>query len=354
VSGTPVSTAAASAAEVAVGPIRPGESYWRLVWRQYRRRRLNRIALVLMAGVIGLATFADLLASDKPIYLDMDGETYLLPALFEPAELRIYNNQLIDERLGPGDFAIFPMVPWGYNSHDLDAVLDGPSEQHWLGTDPSGRDVLSRVIHGSRVSLAVGFLAVLILTSIGVLLGSLAGYYGGWIDGLVNRVVEIVMCIPPILLIATMIGVIAPSGWDAVVAMMVVIGLVRWTTVARLIRAEILRIKNLEYIAAAHAIGLMDLRIIIRHVLPNAISPVLVAATFAMANAVLIEGALSFLGFGIPDDMASWGGLLNGVRTNYDAWWLAVFPGFAIFLTVTVYNLAGEGLRDAIDPRLKT
>lgn len=334
--------------------LRHGESYWSYVRRQFWKYKINRVALVVVLFVALIALFADFLASDKPIYVELDGESYILPNLFEPAELRIYDNQTLEEALGPDDFAIFPMVPYGYNTHDLGAVLSAPSDAHWLGTDQSGRDVLSRVIHGARVSLAVGVLAVAALTIIGVFLGSLAGYYGGVVDWLVSRLVEILQSMPTILILATMIAVIAPSGWGAVVAMMLVIGVVRWTTVARLIRAEILRVKSLDYIEAARALGIRNARIIAKHVAPNAISPVLVAAPFAMANAVLLEGILSFLGFGIPPDMASWGGLLNGVRGNYEAWWLAIFPGFAIFLLVTVTNLAGEGLRDAIDPRLKT
>lgn len=306
-----------------------------------------------MAAIVVVALAADFLASDKPIMVHFDGDLYLFPNLIDTPELQIYDNQSLQEAMDEDDWAALPLVPWGYNTHDLDNVLQSPSETHWLGTDPSGRDVLSRIIHGSRVSLAVGFLAVAVLVVIGVLIGGLAGYYGGWVDTLLMRLVEMLLPIPTILLIATMLAILAPSGWWAVVAMMLVIGLVRWTTPARLIRAEILRIKALDYVEAARALGLGNTHILVRHVLPNAISPVLVTAPFAMATAVLIEGTLTFLGFGIPDDMASWGGLLNGVRSNTSAWWLAVFPGFAIFVTVTVYNLAGEGLRDAIDPRLK-
>lgn len=334
--------------------IERSESYAHLVWRQFKKRKMNVVALVVLIAIILVAAFADFLASDKPIYVEVDGDSYWFPNQFDEPDLRIYNNQLLEEHMGPDDFAVFPMVPWGYNSHDLENVLAKPSDAHWLGTDPSGRDVLSRVIHGTRISLIVGLVAVIILTVIGVFLGSLAGYYGGWIDGAINRVIEIIVSIPTILLIPTIMAVIFASGWTVVFAMMTVIGLVRWTTVARLVRAEILRIKNLEYVSAARALGVSTFWIIVRHMLPNAFAPVLVAIPFAMASAILLESALSFLGFGIPDDLASWGGALNGVRTNYEAWWLAVFPGFAIFLTVTAYNLAGEGLRDAIDPRLKT
>lgn len=328
-------------------------SYRALVWSQFKKARLNRLALWVILALVALALCADLLASDKPLLAYFEGELYVLPNLFDPAQLRIYDNDLLLRSMGPDDWALLPLVPYGYNSHDFASVLTAPSAEHWLGTDPSGRDVLARVIHGARVSLAVGIMAVSVLVAIGVAFGSIAAYYGGILDSLLMRILEVVHSVPTLLLLVAMLAVIAPQGWGAVVAMMLVIGLVRWTDVARLIRGEILRVKTLDFVQASRSQGASDLRIIVRHILPNAISPVLVSATFSMASAILLESALSFLGFGIPDDMASWGGLLNGARTSLDAWWLAIFPGFAIFLTVTVYNIAGEGLRDAIDPRLK-
>lgn len=340
----------------AVAQKRPGqasEAYWSIVRRQFWRRRLNRVSVYVIGALFAVAACADFIASDKPILLRLDGQTHVLPNLTDSASLRAWDNRRLLAEMGPDDWAVFPPVPWGYNSHDLESVLGPPSARHWLGTDPSGRDVMSRVVHGARVSLAVGVLAVTLLVTLGVLLGGVSGYFGGLLDVLLMRVVEVIHSVPTLLLLVTMLAVIAPSGWGAVVAMMAVIGLVRWTDVARLIRAEILRVKAMEYVQACRALGLSHARILLRHVIPNALSPVLVTATFAMASAILIEGALSFLGFGIPSDMASWGGLLNEVRSHTDAWWLAVFPGFAIFLTVTVYNLAGEGLRDAIDPHLK-
>lgn len=343
------STTVGSAAQRA----RASEAYWDVVRRQFWRRRVNRLSLYAILGLFFVAFAADFVASDKPILLRLDGHLYVFPNVTNPPALRVYDNHVLLERMGPNDWAVFPPVPWGYNNHDLDAVLAAPGARHWFGTDPSGRDVFARVLHGSRVSLAVGVLAVIMLVAVGVLVGGLSGYAGGVIDLLLMRVVEILNSVPTLLLLVTMLAVIAPSGWGAVLAMMVVIGLVRWTDVARLIRAEILKVKTTEYVEACRALGLSHPRILFRHVIPNAISPVLVSATFAMASAILIEGALSFLGFGIPADMASWGGLLNEVRSHMDAWWLAVFPGFAIFFTVTIYNLAGEGLRDAIDPRLK-
>lgn len=308
-------------------------------------------ALVVLLLLLVVAALADMLASSQPLVLYLHGKVHLFPNLVHPPELRIYDNQLLIERLGAKDWALLPIVPWGYNTHDLQHVLAAPDANHWLGTDSSGRDVLARMIHGTRVSLIVGFLSVAVLLIVGTTLGTLAGFYGGIIDTLLMRTLEVVHSIPAVLLLVTLLSVIAPQGYWAVVAMTLVIGLVWWTDVARLVRGEILRVKQLEFVHAAIAQGARPGRIIFRHLLPNATSPVLVSATFALAGAILVEGALSFLGFGIPDDMASWGGLLNEVRGNLEAWWLALFPGVAIFTTVTGFNLLGEGLRDSLDPR---
>lgn len=331
-----------------------GEGFWAVARRQFMRRRLNRGALVVISILFMVGILADFVASDRPIILSLRGELFVFPNVSDPPELRRYNNRILLEEMGEDDWAVFPPVPFGYNAHDLNAVLSSPGGDHPLGTDSEGRDVLSRLLHGTRVSLAVGVLAVSVLLLIGVTLGSVAGYFGGLFDTILMRVLEIFHALPTILILVTLLSVLMPSGYWSVLSMMWVIGIVGWTDVARLVRGEILRIKTLEYVQAARALGFSHARIITRHVLPNAISPVLVSATFAMAAAILIESALSFLGFGIPPDMASWGALLDDGRRHTDAWWLAVFPGAAIFITVTVYNLAGEGLRDAIDPRLKS
>ncbi|MDD9944417.1 MAG: ABC transporter permease [Myxococcales bacterium] len=329
------------------------ESYWAIVRRQFWKRRLNRAACAVIALLFAVGLLADFVASDLPILLSLEGETYVFPNLLRPPELRRWDNTLLLEEMGENDWAVMPPVPWGYNSHDLSSVLSPPGPGHVLGTDSEGRDVLSRVVHGTRVSLAVGVLSVVVVVLIGVVLGSVAAYFGGAFDLLLMRLVEVVHALPTILLLVTILSVVMLSGWASVVGMMLVIGLVGWTGVARLTRGEILKVKTMEYVEAARALGYSHLRIVARHILPNSISPVLVSATFAMAAAILIESALSFLGFGISPDMASWGGLLSDGRKHADAWWLAVFPGAAIFVTVTVYNMAGEGLRDAIDPRLK-
>ena len=332
----------------------PGASYSHLVARHFWKSHLNRLATGAVFALCLLGLAADFLASDKPIYLSMDGESHWFPNLFDSPSLRMLDNHRLTDRLEGEDWAALPLVPYGYNTHDFDAVLAAPSEAHWLGTDASGRDVLARVIHGTRVSLSVGFLCVLALTAIGVVLGATGGFFGGASDFVVNRLIETIVAIPPLLVIIVLFNVWLPQRWEAVLAMSVVIAIIGWTGVARLIRGEILKIRVLEYVDSARVLGLSPLRIVVRHVIPNAISPVLVAATFATANAILVESSLSFLGFGIPDDMASWGSVLQGVRSHHEAWWLGVFPGFAVFVTVTAFNLAGEGLRDAIDPRLKT
>ncbi|UCD85647.1 MAG: ABC transporter permease [Deltaproteobacteria bacterium] len=251
-------------------------------------------------------------------------------------------------------FLIALFAPWlsPYDSGKIDVtrILEPPSREHPLGTDELGRDVLSRMIWGSRISLAVGFVAVGILSIIGVLLGSLAGYYGGWIDSVIMRFVDIMLCFPTYFLILAVIAFVSPSIW----AIMIVIGVFGWMGVARLIRAEILSLKEREFILAARSQGARDLRIIFRHILPNALSPVLVSAILGVAAAILTESALSFLGIGVQPPTPSWGNMLTAGKDNIDiAWWLSLYPGLAILITVLGYNLLGEGIRDALDPRLR-
>jgi len=325
--------------------------------RSLRRRVLRagraRWALGVLSALLVTALGADLLASDLPLALRLDGELHVLPCLTRPAALRAFDNQRIAARLTTEDWALMPLSPWGQNTHDLGAMLSAPSAQHPLGTDRSGRDVLARVVHGTRISLSVGLASVLILSGIGLLVGMCAGYFGGLVDQLLMRLADCLHAVPTMLLLVTVLGVLRPTGAGAVLAMLCVIGAVRWTDLSRLVRAEVLRVRHSAYVEAARGLGLSSRQILLRHVLPNVLSPVLVAASFSMAGAVVLEGALSFLGFGVPDDVASWGSLLNEVREHTHAWWLAVFPGAAMFLSVSAYNLLGEALRDAIDPRLQ-
>jgi len=267
------------------------------------------------------------------------------------------------------DWAIWPLVPYGLDEINLDAkyVKPGSSstgdiqrratgslkpwqQPHWLGTDGIGRDITSRMIWGGRVSMAVGIVAVSIYVTIGIIVGSLAGYFRGIADLLISRIIEVVICFPSFFLILTIIAFVGPSIFN----IMLVIGLTAWTGVARLVRGEFLRLGQQEFVLAGRALGYSPPRIIFRHVLPNALAPVLVSATFGIAGAILTESALSFLGFGVTVPWPSWGSILSSGRDAISrAPWLIYFPGIAIFLTITAYNLVGEALRDASDPRLR-
>ncbi len=240
------------------------------------------------------------------------------------------------------------LAPYDPSAIDIKQILVGPCRAHLLGTDDLGRDVLTRMLWGGRVSLEVGFVAVGIATLCGVVLGSLAGYYGGWVDSLIMRAVDVMLSIPTIFLVLAVIAVLAPS----IVNIMIVIGLTSWMEPARLIRAEFISLKERDFVIAARALGAGDVRIILRHVLPNGLSPIFVSATLGVGGAILIESALSFLGLGVQPPTPSWGSLLAAGKDNISiAWWLSAFPGLAILITVLGYNLLGEGIRDALDPR---
>ena len=240
--------------------------------------------------------------------------------------------------------------PYDPGRIQIKRVLEEPSAQHLFGTDSLGRDVLSRMIYGSRISLLVGFVAVGIATLIGIFLGSLAGYYGRWVDNLIMRFVDIMLCFPTFFLILAVIAFLEPSIWN----IMIVIGVTGWMGVARLVRAEFLSLRERDFAVAEKALGAKDFRIIFRHILPNALAPVLVSATLGVAGAILTESALSFLGIGVQPPTPSWGNILTAGKDNIEiAWWLSLYPGMAILITVLGYNLLGEGIRDSIDPRLK-
>jgi peptide/nickel transport system permease protein len=248
--------------------------------------------------------------------------------------------------------AILAPVISPYDPNDIDSkhILEPPGREHLLGTDDLGRDVFSRMVYGSRISLEVGFVAVGIATFIGMILGALAGYYGSWTDRVIMRFVDIMLSIPTFFLILAVIAFVEPSIWN----IMIVIGLTSWMGVARLVRAEFLSLKEREFVLAARSLGASDMRIIFSHIMPNSTSPVFVSAVLGVAAAILVESALSFLGIGVQPPTPSWGNILTLGKDNIEiAWWLSVFPGIAILLTVLSYNLVGEGLRDALDPRLR-
>ena len=242
------------------------------------------------------------------------------------------------------------LAPYDPNAIDLKNVLAPPTGGHPFGTDPLGRDVLSRMIWGAGISLKVGFVATGIAILIGTMLGAVSGYYGRWVDAVIMRFVDIMLCFPSFFLILAVIALLEPSIWN----IMIVIGLTGWMGVTRLVRADFISLKERDFVQAARVIGAGDLRIIFLHILPNAMASVLVTATLGVAGAILTESALSFLGIGVQPPTPSWGNILTAGKDNIDiAWWLSFYPGLAILITVLGYNLLGEGIRDALDPRLR-
>jgi peptide/nickel transport system permease protein len=251
-------------------------------------------------------------------------------------------------------FAVSLLAPWiapcDPSAIDLKQILAAPSSAHPFGTDQLGRDVLSRMIWGARISLKVGFVATGIAILLGAILGAVSGYYGRWVDAVIMRFVDIMLCFPAFFLILAVIAILEPSIWN----IMIIIGLTGWMGITRLVRADFISLKERDFVLAARVIGASDRRIIFIHILPNAMASILVAATLGIAGAILTESALSFLGIGVQPPTPSWGNILTAGKDNIDiAWWLSLYPGLAILVTVLGYNLLGEGIRDSLDPRLR-
>ena len=334
--------------------VRAAESAGARVWRELRRRTRAVFGRWVSGVLAVLALFADGIANDKPYYLKLEGRSYFPIAIDYGVwlGLRSWPEELQNQRFSAlaqnAESAIWPPIPYSASVPDISGdVFEPPSSAHWLGTDGLGRDVAAGLIHGIRISLTIGLVVVAIQATIGIALGGIAGYYGGVIDLALSRLIELMLAIPTFFLLITVAALFPPS----IYLIMVILGLTGWVGIARLIRSEFLRVRAMDYVAAAAAMGASDARIIVRHVLPNAIAPVLVSMSFGVASAVLLESGLSFLGIGVPAQMVTWGSILAVAQSNTSAWWLAVFPGAAIFLTVTAYNLLGDGLRDALDPR---
>ena len=328
------------------------------VWTRLRallRGRLTAAAAVVLAAMALLALGADLVASDMPVVLRFQGHLYVLPALTRSPALRTHDNQSLARAMdtAQGDWALTPLCEYGPEQQPriLSTPPAAPDVMHWLGTDDRGRDVFARLVHGTRVSLLVGLLSVLLHVGIGVLVGTLAGYFRGRVDLVLSRLIELGLTFPAFFLLLAVMALMERTSLTAIV---LVLGLTRWTGVARLVRAEALRLRELDFVTAARVCGASPARIIWRHILPHAMGPVVVNATFGVATAIVAEAALTFLGFGTPPPMASWGEVLAQGYEFQSKWWLVLCPGLLLFATVTSLNLLGEGLRDALDPRLTT
>ncbi len=351
---------------------RPGArsvGFWQDAWRRFRRNRLGTAALVFIGIAAVCAILAPAIAGTRPIVCRYKGQLYF-PALeyvYEGGENAIFLRDGFRgvfptglARKDPDSWAIWPLIykdpyryiesgEWPGDPGDEDRAP--PSLRNFFGTDDQRRDVFARVLYGTRIALAVGVFSMGIAGGIGIVLGALAGYLGGKVDLVVSRAIEVLMSIPTLVLILAMLSIVQRPGLFHIMA---VIGFTRWDSVARYARAEFLRLKTSDFVTAARALGAPWYRIVFRHILPNALAPVLVPITFGIANAILIESALSFLGISGSRGAPSWGRILDTWQTNKECWWLAVFPGLAVFLTVLAYNLAGDAFQESTDPRLRS
>lgn len=368
------SAGAAAVVEKEPEQVGPSLSFWRETWKRYRRNPRSMAALLVLAFLAFVGLFAPFIAGTKPIVCRYKGSTYF-PAMgyykdswenpvFVADRFRgTYAANL--KKKDPESWAIWPPfyadpyrralardfegVP-GFEGRIEADTNKAPTRHFLFGTDDRGRDVLARMVHGTSIALLVGFVSMGIATAIGLTVGSIAGYFGGAIDIALSRIMEVVLSIPSLILILALIAIVEqPTIWKT----MVVLGCTGWVGIARLTRGEFLRLKTLDYVVAARALGFRAPRIILRHMLPNALAPVLVSVSFGIAGAILTESGLSFLGFGSEPGTPSWGAVLRSGFDDLTQWWLIVFPGAAVFVAVLTYNVIGDGLQQAIDPRLR-
>lgn len=336
--------------------------FWRLAWKRYRRQKLGMLGLVVILSLFVVGFFAPLIANDEPIVCNYEGKIHF-PGVVETIQNIPFASKVVrkdkpfrfasfefKESYDPerGDWAIWPPVPFG-PIELAGERLGKPSGVHWLGTDESGRDVLSRLIHGTGISMKIGFISMGIASIIGLVFGAVAGYYGGWIDMVISRIIEVVMCFPVFFIVLAILAWLPPR----IEYVMIVIGLTRWVGIARYARGEVMRLRHSDFAIAALALGASSPRIIFRHLLPNSLAPVLVSVTFGIASAILIEAALSWLGFGVQAPNPSWGTILrDGYNSMLTTGHMIPPACAAIFVTVLSFNLVGDTLRDVLDPRL--
>jgi peptide/nickel transport system permease protein len=296
------------------------------------KKTMGKFNTIMMLAILNLAIF---------VVISLTPKTY--PVVNYKAEIAS-----LEAEKKPVSY-LFPPLRYSYREMEQGGQHpEAPSRVHLLGTDAEGRDVFTRMIYGTRISMTIGVVAVSIYVTIGIILGALAGYFGGKVDLFISRLIEVVICFPTFFLILTLAAFIEKR---TIFHVMLLIGIVSWTGVARLVRAEFLRLREMDYVQAAIALGIDKFNIIFSHILPNAMAPVLVSATFGIASAILVESSLAFLGLG-DTSAPSWGGILN-VGREQNKLWLVLSPGLAIFFVVSVFNLVGEAMRDAMDPKLR-
>lgn len=314
---------------------------------QFKKNKLGKAALWVILFLAGVGLFAPFIANDAPWIMASEGKLYF-PGLGDNPKFMATDWSEPDFEVG---FAIYPLVKFSPIKSNLRARFEKPSWAHPFGTDDLGMDVFARIVWGTRISISIGIVSTVLVLLIGGLMGMLSGYFGGWVDVVISRFIEIMMCFPTFFLILAVLAFLPPSIYN----IMIVLGLTGWTGIARLVRGEVLRVKNLDFVKNAKVSGVKTRRILMEHILPNSITPALVSATFNVASAILVESSLSFLGFGVQPPTASWGSIIQVANTYVltpSGRWLTVYPAVAIFLTVTAYNLLGEAVRDAADPRL--
>lgn len=378
----------------------PPRGFWSRAWSDTFKNRRAKFSAVWVGLLIFLAVFAPFLASSHPLLLKQGGrwsspllrhltapDVILLVTFFvaiallrlrkaprrgwifvgvvivttvatswaksplhvAPPPVVVYSQYREDAAAGRVEAVVYPPIRFSPNDRQWDKRLDPPDSKHWFGLDANGADVLSRTMHASRIALSIGFIATGIELVIGILVGGVMGYFAGRVDLLGMRLIEIFEAIPTLFLLITFTAFYERNLY----MIMAIIGLTGWTGNARFIRGEFLRLRNQDFVQAAKAAGIPLRSILFRHMLPNGITPVLVSASFGVASAILLESTLSFLGLGLVEE-PSWGGMLEQARSaGRFVWWLAVYPGLAIFLTVFAYNLIGESMRDALDPKLR-
>ncbi|MEQ1322593.1 ABC transporter permease [Acinetobacter soli] len=325
---------------------------------RFKQNRLGFICLIVFAVIFVLAIFSELIANDKPLVVKYQ-QSYYFPVIQSYPETTFggifetetdYKDPAVQQLIDRDGWALWPVIPFSYQTPNLELAVpvpSPPSQQNWLGTDDQGRDVLARILYGLRVSLLFGFALTLCAAFIGILIGALQGYYGGWVDLIGQRVLEVWGGLPMLFMVMILVSMFTPSVYWLFVIML----LFGWTALVGLVRAEFLRARNFDYVRAARALGVTDRTIIFRHILPNAISSSLSQLPFMLTANITALTALDFLGYGLPPDAASLGELLLQGKNNLNAPWLALSGFFTLALVLSLLIYVGEATRDAFDPR---